>query len=323
MVLLLGAFPLGVESARGPSGAPNEVRLMIGGDVMLDNGLSGVVQRFPRRPFRDVRPLFDQADLVLVNLECVISDRGTPDDKNFRFRAPLRAADALRRGGIDVVSLANNHALDYGWDALRQTRRLLRQQGIAFFGAGADADAAHAPTLIERNGLTIAFLGYLDLIQASARWSATEWEADEDTPGLAISRAGQVARDVAAARGRADVVVVMFHFGVEGSATPSQRQRRLSRVALDAGAALIVGAHPHVLQGVRQDATTFVAYSLGNFVFDGFEGRYDDSVILDVTLTAAGVSEVRYHPVVDDPHFPRPANAEESARIMRRLAPVP
>jgi poly-gamma-glutamate synthesis protein (capsule biosynthesis protein) len=295
---------------------------MAAGDVMFAGGIARRLKRDPAAPFAGVAAIFGKADLALVNLECTISKRGTPQHKHYTFRAPPKSAAALAHAGIDIVSLANNHAMDYGVDALRDTFSLLDAAGVQRFGAGEDAAEAHAPRIVVRNGLRIAFLGYLGVFADTFGWDGHDWEAGPHSPGLALARKQQIRRDVAAARERADVVVVMYHAGIELRVAPSAFERAISRVALAAGAALVIGAHAHVLQGTARESETFVAYGLGNFIFDMPQPIANETAILDVTLTAQGVGSVRWVPIVIREGFPRRATGDVARRIRLRLGPV-
>ncbi len=324
---LVSALALFVTTA-APHGGPDrasavtgEVRLMAVGDLMLAQSIGRrIVRNGVHVPFQRVVSIFNQADLVVANLECAISNRGTRANKRFAFRAPLKAADSLSYAGIDVVSLANNHALDWGVPALRDTMRLLDERGIKRAGAGENSTQARAPAIVTRNGLRIAFLGYVGRMwESHSPFYTGMWEATATKPGMAIARPGEVARDVAAARQRADVVVVMMHAGAEYRPSPVKIQRLVAQAAIGTGAALVIGHHPHVLQGYERTPDTLVAYSLGNFVFDLFTGAPNDSAILDVTLTADGVKSIRWVPILIVDALPRPAPASDAARILRRI----
>lgn len=295
---------------------------MAAGDTMLARTIGERLLGDPAAPFAGVASTFAKADLVLLNLECTISTRGTPDKKAFTFRAPPAAAKALADAGVDLVTVANNHGMDYGPDALADTISLLKKQGITTIGAGADSTEARAPRIVERNGLRIAFLAYLGFLHDASGWSGYPWEAGPSKPGLAITRKKQIAQDVASAKKQADVVVVFFHAGDSLDTTPSDFQRSITKVALNAGAALVLSTSPHVLQGTRRKGATFVAWSLGNFVFDESRGISNDSVILDVTLDASGVKSVRFVPIIIRNGFPVRARGADAARINRELGPA-
>jgi poly-gamma-glutamate synthesis protein (capsule biosynthesis protein) len=312
-------------SAAGPAEtAPGIVRLMAVGDVMLAQSIGRrIVKNGPLAPWKKVKPYFDQADLVVANLECTISTRGTRWNKTFTFRAPPAAADSLVAAGIDVVSLANNHALDYGRVAFEDTLDYLDERAIGRAGGGRDLDEARAPLIVESNGLRIAFLGYVLPFSGRPNFNTRQWAATASASGLAIGTPLIVAEDVRAVRPGVDLVIVMVHGGTEYASKPNKKQRAFNRAAMEAGATLLIGHHPHVLQGYVLQSQTLIAYSIGNFVFDYFTGAMNDTAILDVTLSSQGVESVNWIPVVIQNGFPRLAIGAEIGRIMGRLKPLP
>jgi poly-gamma-glutamate capsule biosynthesis protein CapA/YwtB (metallophosphatase superfamily) len=306
----------------GTTAASGSVRLMVVGDMMLARGVGDrIAAEGVGAAFQKVQGILDRADLLIGNLECVVSTRGTQQQKLYTFRARPKAVGALRRAGFDLVGLANNHALDFGRPALGDTIRTVRAAGIRPMGAGADASAARAPVIVERNGLRIAFLDRADAHLDSNEWPRLHWEATDARSGLAYARPAELRADVRAARKQADVVVVMLHSGREYAKGPTKAQRRVVEAAVAGGAALVVSAHPHVLQRGERRGTTFIAWSMGNFLFDGFETvpGARDSAILDVTLTRHGVQAVRWHPVIVRRGFPKPAVGADARRILGRL----
>ncbi len=240
------------------------VSLVFAGDLMLDDGPGRVIAsgRDPLAPFAAA---LRAADYRIGNLECPIATTGKAlDNKIYTFRAHPRVLPVLK-GRFDAVAVANNHSGDYGKDALIETLSLLDGAGIAHFGGGANLQAAHAPLWVERKGLRIAVLGYDEFKPRS-------FEAGPDWPGVAWSEDSQVVADIRAARAAgADLVIPFMHWGWEREAQPSDRQRQLARTMIDAGAAMVIGGHPHVTQGAEYYKGKLIVYSLGNFVFDGFE----------------------------------------------------
>lgn len=314
---LAGLTPPAEQAASGT------VRLMAAGDVMLARTIGQkILSRGVSWPFAKIAGVVAGADLFFVNLECAITNRGTREDKHFTFRAPRpAAADSLLWAGVDFAAQANNHSLDYGVVGLNDTMSSLDKRAIVHGGAGNNAAQARAPRFFAVNGLRLAVLAYVrPMAESSSNFNTLDWEATATSPGVAIARTTDVARDVAAAKAHADVVIVFFHFGREKSSTPVANQIALANAAISAGAKLVLGAHPHVLQGYVAGNHTLIAYSLGNFVFDGFSGAANDSVILDVTLSAAGVESFHWLPVVvTSTGRPRPAVGAEIPRVLGRI----
>lgn len=277
------------------------------GDIMLARSVGQrVVSDGPEAVFEEpVAAILRDADIAAGNLESPVSERGEPQVKGYAFRAPPAAAGALEAAGFDVLSLANNHALDYGREALQDTVQLLRDRSEAAVGVGPDLATARSAMVLERGGLRIAVVGLVDAPEEGAGFSRRTWEAGPDGWGVAWADEESVTASVEAAARSADVVVAMLHFGFEYHSVPSARQRALARRAIDAGATLVVGSHPHVLQELEVYGEGLIAYSLGNFVFDGFDGSANDSAILRVDLTREGIRGWELLPVtIDDGGLP-------------------
>ncbi len=230
------------------------------GDVNLD--IRPVREGDLAYPWVGMRGLIESADLAFANLECSISYRGEPvAGKAFTFRGDPGALPFMQEAGMDVVSLANNHVRDYGTEALLDSFAYLDAAGIARCGAGADWGQAHTPRYLMGNGLKVAFLAYNDV-----NWAG--WQAGSGYPGVAdAAEVGQMQADIAAAKTNADLVIVSFHWGTERKYTPDSSQVYYAHAAVDAGADLVLGHHPHVVQGCELYRGKFIAYSLGNFVF--------------------------------------------------------
>lgn len=291
---------------------------------MLAGGVGDrILAEGPAVPFAGVAQTLGSADLLVANLECVISERGEPQPKAYTFRAPLAAADSLSLAGVDVVSVANNHSLDFGFDALSDTRQLLADRQIAAVGAGENEAVARAPVVVERNGLKVAFLAYVDVpVETRSGFDTRAWIATTNAPGVAWADVEHISADVAAARAQADVVVVLLHFGLESRTQVTAAQRAQAHAAIDAGAALVLGSHPHVLQGVEPYNGGLIAYSLGNFVFDGFTLPENYSAIFAATLTRDGIGEYNWIPVVVEGGIPRLATPDEAPNILARVRPL-
>lgn len=294
---------VGPQTAEPASAAPPtqtpvpRATLALAGDVMLDRGAGWrIASGGAAEIFAGVREQLAAADIAAVNLECALSDLGSPQDKGYTFRAHPDAVAALTSAGIDLVTLANNHALDYGPDALLDTAARCQAAGVATVGAGRDQRAAHAPVVFERGGLRLAFLGYVDA-PAEGSFSRATWSAGPARPGVAWLDLDEMSGEVAAAKASVDHVIVMFHFGFEFQAEPSAAQNEQARAAIDAGASVVAGHHPHVLQRVEEYGGGLIAYSLGNFVFDGFDPPANDSAILVVELDAVGMRSYDRVPV--------------------------
>ena len=238
-------------------------------------------------PFLYTADLLRTADITVGNLECPISDRGSPEEKDYAFRAPLAAVDSLAYAGFDVLNLANNHILDFGNQALIDTLEILTAKGIHAFGAGKNTSEAYAPAILEVNGLRVAFLGFMDV--HPGKYDYPSWEAGANKPGVAWAHEEVVQTSVSAAKQEADLVIVLMHNGYELVQQISSQQYNIARLAIDSGASLVIGSHPHVLQRIDTYNNGLIVYSMGNFVFDNFLYPHNYSAILSLELTPQGV----------------------------------
>jgi poly-gamma-glutamate capsule biosynthesis protein CapA/YwtB (metallophosphatase superfamily) len=295
------------------------------GDINLARTVGErVLVEGPQIVFAGVQAILDQADLRVGNLECAITSLGTPEKKNFPLRAPPQAARALALAKFDLVSLANNHSLDYGYAGLADTQAALSQNAVSVVGAGLNASAAHAPVFIERNGLRLAFLAYLDVLPEISGFDPRSWIATATSPGIAWADPLQIQADVRAAKGKADLVIVMLHGGLEITDVINNitaEQRLEAQTAIDSGAALVIGSHPHVLQQIESYHGGLIAYSLGNFVFDQYQGIANASIILRVQLTRDGVAGYDYVPVLIDDGLPHVIPQDQVPAIGTLVAP--
>ena len=288
------------------------VRLAVVGDLMLDRTLGVMVSAGELDfPFRLLGPELAEADLAVGNLESALGSGGHPESKGYTFRAPPAAAESLAMAGFDLLSLANNHAMDFGPSTLLQAIELLGQQGIAVIGAGADDASAHQPVVCEVNGLRLAFLAYVDVPQEYRGFDARAWQAGADTPGVAWADPARIRADVGAARAGADLVIVVLHSGYEYVPAPSPVQVAAARAAVEAGADLVLGHHAHLLQGVERYQDGVIAYGLGNFAFE--DAGPPESGVLQVWLDAGGVRAYDLVPVILD-EFGRPGPADDARR---------
>jgi poly-gamma-glutamate capsule biosynthesis protein CapA/YwtB (metallophosphatase superfamily) len=302
------------------------VTLVAVGDIMLARTIGDqVLEQGPQIVFAGVQSVLDSADVRVGNLECAITGKSEPDDKSFTLKAPLETAQALSMAGFDVLSLANNHAMDYGFAGLSETQETLRKMGIATVGAGVNAVSAHAPVIITKNGLRLAFLAYLDIIPERSGFDPHTWIATETSPGIAWASPEQIQVDVSAASLQADLVIVMLHSGIEITDVInniSNEQRAEAHAAIDAGADLVLGSHPHVLQQIERYHGGLIAYSLGNFVFDQYDGIANATILLRVLLTNSGVQSYDYVPALIEHGLPHVIRADLVPAIGTLVAPA-
>ncbi|MFZ4854824.1 MAG: CapA family protein [Desulfuromonadaceae bacterium] len=249
------------------------------GDIMLAGKWASLLQQKGYDyPFNGVRKELAAGDINLANLESPIAKSGKEySGKKYRFRAEPQVAKALRSAGLNLVTLANNHSMDFGGEALAETLQHLSDNGIAWIGAGENLSEARKMALYTIKGKKIAFLAF-SLTQP------IDFFARQDRPGTAPGYEKPVTADIAGARNKADYVIVSFHWGKESNATVQQYQRNAAHNAIEAGADVIIGHHPHILQGIERYKNGIIFYSLGNFTFASKSPAADVSAIIRLTM---------------------------------------
>ena len=305
-------------SGAAASAAP--VTLAFAGDVHF---MARTRQRLDRDVRTAVGPMarvLSAADLAMVNLETAVTERGSPQPKTYRFRAPASAFTALRSAGIDVATMANNHGLDYGPVGLGDTLTAIRTSGFPTVGIGRDAAAAYAPYVASVRGRRIAVVAGTQIIDTPLR---STWTATDGQPGLASAIApARLVAAVRAARARADVVVVYLHWGQERDPCPIPAQRSLARALVAAGADVLIGAHAHTLLGAGYLGSTYVDFGLGNFLwYSSNSVGASTTGVLTLTVSGRRVTGVRWSPaLVDDSGAPQPVTGAAAERARQRWA---
>ncbi len=257
----------GEETAAETEPADETVRLVFAGDVLLSDHVLNAYEKAGG----DITGVVDQAlldqaeagDLFIVNQEFPFSDRGeAAPDKQYTFRLPPQRVELFKQMGIDWVTLANNHALDFGEEALVDTLQTLDEAGIVHVGAGRNLAEAKEPAVAEIKGKRIGLIGATRVIPE------TSWNASSDKPGMLVTYdPAMTLEEIGKLKERCDFVAVYVHWGIERDERPQEYQRAMGKQYIDAGADLVVGSHPHVLQGIEYYKGKPIVYSLGNFVF--------------------------------------------------------
>jgi poly-gamma-glutamate capsule biosynthesis protein CapA/YwtB (metallophosphatase superfamily) len=317
----LAAGTAAVDLLAGPAGdgywivaGGRRVRLALAGDVHGERQIGDEVRR-GGNPLAEVAPVLTAADVAAVNLETPVAEAGgAAQTKEFVFLAPPELLTALHDGGVDVLNLANNHALDHGAGTMLETVRQARDHGLLTVGAGADAAAAFRPAYVDVRGVRVGFVGLSRVVPPG-------WAATATRPGVASAydtRAALAAvREAAAA---ADVVVVLVHWGIELDRCPGGDLVRLAEALHAAGADVVAGHHPHVLQGVDARTDGVTAYSLGNFVWYHDSPPSDVTGILDVTVDTGVSVATTFRPAEIGPDgHPRLLDGAAAADVRRRV----
>lgn len=289
----VSGFSVPASGVPATTEAAKDIVVSAVGDIMLDGSAHAVMaEQGYDYPFAQVRQYFADSQIVFGNVEGPLTDRGTPDpDKTFVFRSPpAKVSAALKAAGFNVVSLANNHTLDYGADGLAQTIEALEAANIQHAGAGANLTAARKPALLQANGQRIAVLAYSMTLPEN-------FYAGVNNAGTAFGHEEQVVADVTAARKQADIVLVSFHWGQERKTALRDYQTRLGHLAIDAGASAVIGHHPHILQGIEHYKDGIILYSLGNFTFGSYSMNSARSAVAKLRFHNARLQSVQLFPI--------------------------
>ncbi len=300
---------------------PRPVTIAFAGDVHFEGALASrldggvpVLGGLGRRLVR--------ADLAIVNLETAVTTRGTPEPKEYVFRAAPRVFSALKRYGVDVVTMANNHGLDYGPPSVPDALAAAREAELPVIGLGQNADRAYRPWIVEVKGQRIAFLAATAVVDASL---VESWSARSDQAGVATALNGDNAAlvdAVEAVRPKVDTVVVDMHYGSDLRRCPTEIQKGVVRDVVRAGADIVVGQHAHVLLGGGYRGSAYVHYGLGNFQFYSYGGPTAETGVLRLRVLGREVLGSQWFPGVLSGGLPTAltgAAADEATARWERL----
>lgn len=317
------AVEAGPAQPSQPVPMPTSVTLNAVGDVMLARHVGTLMlERGAGYPLARLGSDFADADISFCNLESPISSQGKSlPGKGICFRARPEVIPVFQQGGVDVVSLANNHAVDYDTPALLQTVELLAEKQVAAVGAGKNLEAARRPVILERQGQRIAFLAYSDLADYCFSSSyCRRHRAEQDLAGVAPLDSAAIEQDIAAIRPEVDQVVVSLHWGQEYRANPTLAQRELAHRLVEVGADCIIGHHPHWFQGLEVYQGKLIAYSLGNFVFDqNWSAETREGLFLRLEWDADGTWRAKVRPVWIENSQPVWAAGSQAQELRRRV----
>lgn len=304
--------------------SPSITTLTVVGDIMLGRRVGQGIVDDPAAPFRPFAEQLAAADVTVGNFESTLSRNGSPTQGGDSFAADPAVLAGLELAGFDAVSLANNHLGDFGDLAMHETFAAFESAGIAYFGGGPNLDAARAPWIVEHDGVDIGFIGTESIGETPA--------AGPDNPGtnrlnmpprtgpLDTEALERIVGDITALAAEVDTVIVLPHWGTQYTHVPEPIQHAVAARFAQAGADLVLGGHPHWVQGWEVIGDTTVVHSLGNFIFDmDFNREVQEGVFVEIVLWDGAVKAVEPVPYVIDDHFPRPATDEEGAKIIADL----
>lgn len=294
------------------------VSLIAVGDLMLSRDVAKKIKtkKDINYPFLLVKDYLKKGDIVFGNLESPITAGREIQTNEMVFRADPGTEKALKEAGFNILSLANNHTPNFGQSGLKDTFRLLKEAGLQYVGAGANADEANAPRYLEAKDLKFAFLAYNDPLLVPK-----SYEAKDDHHGTAFMDIEKMMEAVKEAEEKADFVIVSMHAGKEYAEMPNQSQINFARAAIDAGADFVIGHHPHVVQKMEQYKGKYIFYSLGNFVFDQmWSEETKEGVIVKVFFNKNGPTRFEAQPVlIEDFSQPRILEGGRAEKILKRL----
>jgi poly-gamma-glutamate synthesis protein (capsule biosynthesis protein) len=307
-------------SSSGPTGsgsgsAGGDITLNFAGDVHFQDRVAKLLDN-PATAFGPIVSTLSDADLTMVNMETAVTSRGTAQPKEFHFRTTPVAFDAIKAAGIDVVTLANNHVLDYGQVGLADTLAAVKAANFPYVGIGNNATEAWTPYIANVKGKKIAIVGVSQVDELQSTWVATDTrpgEAHAIDPTRTLNA-------IKAAKRQADLVLVFMHWGTEGNGCPNALQKALAPKMAAAGADIIIGAHAHTLQGSGWLGRTFVAYGMANFLW--WENSYStETGILRLTLHPDAPLTAQFFPaIVSSTGQPVLATGADKDRIAKRYA---
>lgn len=293
----------------------SDLTLCFAGDLLLDRGVRLHIERKgPQTLVPVLAHVLGRTDICVANLECPVTEHATPVKKRFVFRGEPAWLDALRQGGITHLGLANNHSVDHGRTGLQETAAHIRAFGMTPLGFGTTHEAACEPHEIVRNGRTVA-------IFSSVLLPLENWMYLPATPSICQATAEQLSESIEAYRGNSPTafVIAMVHWGVEYRHFPTDSQRRQAARMVSAGADMIVGHHPHVIQSIEYVRGTPVFYSLGNFFFDSRHPASAGGILAEVHLSDTGAPRFVVRPYTVEECMPVPLTKESAEQLKQRI----
>lgn len=298
--------------------ASEGVSLVAVGDIMLSRTVASKIKTHNdiNYPFLKVADFLKEADITFGNLENPITAGATIAPYELTLRADPGVENALKNVGFDILSLANNHTPNLGIQGLTDTFDYLSKVGIAYVGGGRNAVEANKPVYITRKGITFAFLAYNDTDVVPAYY-----EASDNRAGTAFMRSDKMVEAVKEAKQKANFVIVSMHAGNEYTDKPNESQINFAHKAIDAGAELVIGSHPHVIQPIEKYNGKYILYSLGNFVFDQMQSEdTKQGLTVKITFNKDGVDKISFYPVlIQDFSQPEFLEGNEATQVLSRL----
>lgn len=295
----------------------DQVLIHFAGDTIFSGNVAKVLEKQGYDyPYQYVKELFQSDDLTVLNLETPVTYGGTAaEDKTFVFKSSPKALEEMVKAGVDAVNLANNHTLDQGVEGLLDTIQHLKDNKIRYVGAGRNSDEAYAPIYFERKGMKIALCGFSRVIP-QADWAATKKNAGV----AAVYDSTLAVKAIKEARKKADLVLVVTHWGKERVTKLEEHQTNLSHTFIDAGADLVIGGHPHVMQGIENYKGKWVVYSTGNFIFTkSNDPKTWETAVFSAKCSKNGDCKLKLTPYLTEIGQPVPMNEQDGAKMLKDI----
>ncbi|RJE89798.1 CapA family protein [Paenibacillus sp. 1011MAR3C5] len=309
-----------LPAEEGTEGESEQISLSFVGDMMPGEYINRILlEKGYDFPYQNVLFYLSEPDIMAGNLELPITTRGTPiEGTPYVHKGSPDALPAIRDAGFDVLSLANNHAMDQGLEGMHDTMKHLQEAGIGYMGVGNNDAEAFAPYIMETKGFKVAYIGVSGVIPF------THLKADRNTPGIAETyETTRTVAAIASAKEEADLVIVMVHWGEDAADKPKNLHRSYAREYIDAGADIVIGSHPHVLQGFENYNGKWIAYSLGNFVYaTNPKSPQGDTGVLDAVCNKTGDCTLKFNPMNVIGSQPAPLEGEAKQQLLERLSSI-
>ncbi|MER6299448.1 CapA family protein [Kitasatospora sp. NPDC001539] len=328
-----GAATAGPSGSAGPSSGPapaptkggaprpdGSITVAFAGDVHFEGRTEARLSVQPPEPaLGPISRTLADADLSVLNLETAITGRGAPEPKTYTFRTSPKALSVLKDSGVDVVSMANNHAVDFGADGLTDTLAAKSSSPIPVIGVGRNATEAYAPYTATVRGVKVAVVAASQVEDITNQ----KWRAGANKPGIASALdVPALVKAVESAKRQAPVVLVYLHWGEEGKACPTGAQTAVAKKLATAGATAVVGTHAHTMVGSGMLGDTYVGYGFGNFLWYGTSNypNSNETGVTTLTLTADGkVTGEAFTPAtIDDKGIPEPVTGAAAEAALKR-----
>lgn len=289
------------DESKQASPVSKKITLGFVGDIMLDRGIKASVERYGSGnyifPFKKIKDYLNEFDILFGNLEGPISEEGKNQGSIYSFRMEPRSAKSLKEAGFDILSVANNHMGDWGRVAMEDTFRNLKDAEIIYSGGGNNKEEAYQVQTILKDGTKIAYLSF-------SEFGKGYLEASDSFAGIAIIYDEKLKAGIEKAKAENDIVIVSFHFGEEYKKEPNAYQKTFARKAVDYGADLVVGHHVHVIEPIEKYKEKYIAYSLGNFVFDQhFSKETMEGLLLKATVEDKNITDVSSEKILINKYY--------------------